>query len=133
MPLEDAAGGLAGLGSATMAEEILRDDATWDRLWERLLSPLERHDIAMDVLRRRLPTEAFERRIARELVRRWRRHALVLALGYSLWTLFWGALAWHLVGRGSRVAGLPLACAAVGALAVAACLVFRRWVSSIRA
>jgi hypothetical protein len=102
------------------------DDRTWDEVWERVLDRAERHAIAMAVLRRRLPGGAMEDRIAVELSRRWVRKALSLAVLYLTWTLFWGALA-------PRVDDPPVPawCAAVGVLAVGACIwsaiAFRRF------
>jgi hypothetical protein len=108
-----------------MAEEPW-DESTWELVWEQLLGPLERHGIAMSLLRRRPITEAFEARVARELARRWRRRAISLGITYSIWTLFWGALA-----RASTAAPgapgrlLPHVMAGIGLLAVAVCAAFR--------
>lgn len=109
-----------------MTDGFIWDDRTWDRVWERVLNPVERHDIAMAVLRRRLPVTAFERRIAVELARRWRRHALALALLYLLWTVFWGAVGWDTLRLyGGEPARVPLGCAVVGMAAIVACVAFR--------
>jgi hypothetical protein len=109
------------------------DESTWELVWEQLHGPLERHGIAMSLLRRRPVTEAFEARVTRELARRWRRRAVSLGLLYSLWTLFWGALA-----RASTAAPgapgrlVPHVMASIGLLAVAICLAFRARLRSAR-
>lgn len=110
-----------------MSTGITWDDKTWDEVWERLLDQFERHNIAMAVLRGRLPSTTFERGIALELARRWRRHAVTLAVVYSVWTAFWSAIGWDAVQRyGTSAAGVPLWCAAIGVAAIAACGIFRR-------
>ncbi|HVM20613.1 MAG TPA: hypothetical protein VM307_11695 [Egibacteraceae bacterium] len=110
------------------------DDSLWDQIWERTLSQVERHTIAATVLRGRAAATVFEWRIAQELARRWARGALVKGAVYLLWTLFWGAIAVHTIGlRGPAAAALPLTCAAVGAIAVLACLGFRARMAATRA
>ncbi len=110
-----------------MTDEFTWDDRLWDQVWKRTLSHVERHSIAMAVLRRRLPTDAFQERIARELANRWSRHAVTLGSVYLLWTLFWGAIGWsEFRVNGAQHIGLPAGCAVVGVIAVAACGLFRR-------
>lgn len=69
------------------------DERLWSDVWERILNPVERHSIAMDVVRLRVPADLFEARVATELSRRWRRTARNLGLLYLLWSVFWGAIA----------------------------------------
>ncbi len=103
------------------------DDKTWDHVWERVLNPVERHHIAVSVVRRRVPEDPFERRIAVELARRWQRHALFLASLYLLWSAFWAAIGFDSVTAfGASAARLPFGCAALGIAAVTGCLAFRR-------
>ncbi|MPZ71674.1 MAG: hypothetical protein GEU74_00335 [Nitriliruptorales bacterium] len=115
-----------------MHSDIDWDDLLWYQVWERNLSQLERHAIAMAVLRGRVPADPFEGRVALELARRWRRHAVSLSLLYLLWSLFWSVIGWDAVHRyGGEALGLPLACTILGAAAVAACLLFRRRLRAI--
>lgn len=108
-------------------DDVAWDAQTWHLVWERTLSHAERHEIGMAVLRRRVPADPFERRLARELAKRWERHALWLMVLYALWTAFWGAVGWHSVGvRGLHTAALPVICAAIGAASILLCLTFRR-------
>jgi hypothetical protein len=104
------------------------DAALWDRVWERMLGPVERHSVAVAVWRRRLPEEPFEAVVAVELARRWRMQAVKLALVYGLWTLFWGALAWSdwRADDSIEIALCP-ACTVVGLVAVTACFAVRRY------
>lgn len=102
------------------------DDRLWYDVWERNLTTVERHAIAVAVWRRRAPGDRFEAIVARELARRWRRHTVYLCVLYGLWTLFWGALAVHDLHVGARVGSpLPPWCAAVGVVAIVACVAAR--------
>lgn len=69
------------------------DDRLWAEVWERHLSPLERHALAMDLLHRRWPPDPFERSVVAELARQWRRTARGLAVLWAVWVLFWGNIA----------------------------------------
>lgn len=101
-------------------------------MWERTLSQVERHSIAMDVLRRRVPLQPLEARIAVELAQRWRRTARNLAVLYAVWSLFWGMLAWHdWTADAAFEALLTPTCAALGLVAVACCAAFRRYVRPV--
>ena len=102
------------------------DDVLWDRVWERTLDQVERHDIAVAVLRRRLPRRPAEARIALELARRWRRTAASLSVMYGLWSLFWGGIGWTSAATGGVATQVPLWCAGVGIAAIAGCLLFHR-------
>lgn len=107
-------------------DELLSDDRLWDRVWERMLSPVERHSIAVAVWRRRALRDPFESRIAAELAVRWRRHARNLAVVYALWTAFWGLIAvsdWRADGDWESLLCPTLS--AIGAAAVAACFFVR--------
>jgi len=107
-------------------DDILADDRLWDRVWERMLSPVERHSIAVAVWRRRELRDTFEVRIAAQLAARWRRHARNLALVYALWTCFWGLIAvsdWR--GDGDWESLLCPVLSALGGTAVAACVAVR--------
>lgn len=114
--------------SVDLAEDdALADDRIWDRVWERMLGPVERHGIAVAVWRRRIPTDLFDARVAGELARRWRRRALNLAVVYALWTLFWGAIAlsdWRT--DGDWESSLSPVLTWLGLLAVACCFGVRR-------
>lgn len=106
--------------------ELVWDDVLWERVWERTLDPVERHDIAVATWRRRTPSDPLAARVAPELTRRWRRHSLSLATLYALWTLFWGAIAWDDWSR-DGVIGIPLAVSAAGlGLAAVTCCVIAR-------
>lgn len=101
------------------------DEHLWRDVWERNLNAVERHSIAMTVWRRRRPSNHFEALVALELARRWRRHTVFLATVYGLWTLFWGALAWHdLRLHDTFETLLSPTCAAIGVAAIAACMAF---------
>lgn len=102
------------------------DEELWDHVWERNLTHVERHTIAMAVWRRRVPDTRFEHVIAAELARRWRRHAVHLVGLYALWTLFWGSLAFATPPPGSEATPVPGVCAAVGLGLIAGC-VGARW------
>jgi hypothetical protein len=116
-----------------MSDSFVWDDRTWEQVWERTLDHVERHHIAMSVLRRRLPDTPLERRVARELAQRWARHAVFLAVVYGLWTLFWAAIGWDMTGRyGAATARLPMVCAGIGGAAVTVCLAFCRSMAALR-
>lgn len=101
------------------------DDRLWAEVWDRHLSPVERHALAMDVLRRRWPPDPFERSVVSELARQWRRNARGLAVAWGVWVLFWGNLAVNApLTTGPRA--LPWTMAWVGLVVVAGSLAFRR-------
>jgi hypothetical protein len=108
-------------------EPVTFDDQLWDTVWERNLNAVERHAIAMSVWRRCRPDDLFEAIVARELARRWRRHARYLVVIYGLWTTFWGALAMHDL-RPDAVLDSPLSpsCAMLGVLVIVGCFAVRR-------
>lgn len=106
------------------------DDRLWNHVWERNLTAVERHGIAMAVWRRRPLADRFEALVATELARRWRRHVLVLITAYALWTLFWGSIAMHDLRTNDGFSSLLTpTCAAIGVAAIAACLAVRRWLA----
>lgn len=102
------------------------DDELWDHVWERNLTHVERHTIAMALLRRQPPDTTFDRLIAAELARRWRRHALWLVLLYGLWSLFWGAIALTAPPPDADPTMLPAWCVVVGLAMITACVGARR-------
>lgn len=103
------------------------DDVLWDDVWERVLGPVERHTIGLDVCRARLSDDRFEAQVGIELARRWRRRARNLATVYSCWVVFWSLIAWNdLQLRGSFTSYLSPVNAAVGLVAVSLCLLARR-------
>jgi len=107
------------------------DDKLWDTVWERNLNAVERHAIAVSVWKRRQPDDVFEALVARELARRWRRHARYLVVVYGLWTTFWGSLAMHDLRPDAVLNSLlSPSCAAVGVLVIVSCLVVRRRLST---
>lgn len=102
-------------------------DEAWLATWEGALTGVERHALAVAVVRDRPPVERFDWLIARELIRRWRRRALGLLIPYGLWTLFWGSLLVRDLRLDRRLDhGLPVALTAVGITAMLACLVAHR-------
>lgn len=112
----------AGFGD----DELLSDDRLWDRVWERMLSPVERHSIAVAVWLRRPLRDVFEARIAVQLAVRWRRQARNLALVYALWAGFWGLIAvsdWRSDGDWESL--LCPILSTLGVAAVAACVAVR--------
>lgn len=112
---------------ASSRDDLTRfDDELWDHVWERNLSHVERHTLAMSLLRRTPPDTAFDRLVAAELARRWRRHALWLVALYGLWSLFWGGIALTPPPTGVEASTLPLWCAAIGVVAIAVCVGARR-------
>ncbi|MDX1659713.1 MAG: hypothetical protein R3343_12900 [Nitriliruptorales bacterium] len=114
--------------SAPQAKAGLQwDDRLFEEVWERHLNVAERHGIAMRVLRRQLPDEIFEARVATELSRQWRRRARNLAVLYMLWTIFWAALTWKAWDARGMVSGLTVSCVLVGVAAVAVCFGLRRY------
>jgi hypothetical protein len=106
-----------------MGDSFLLDDRTWQRLWDQILSPVERHHIAMSVLRRRLSSDPLEARVSLELARRWGRKCRFLAIVYLIWTVFWGAVGWA-----DPPLAMPMGAAAFGVVAITCCLAFRRYV-----
>lgn len=103
------------------------DDKLWDTVWERNLNAVERHSIAMSVWRRRRPDDVFEALVARELARRWRRHARYLVVVYGLWTTFWGSLAMHDLRPDAVLdSALSPSLAVIGATMIVCCLAVRR-------
>lgn len=105
------------------------DDRLWREVWERNLDAVERHHLAMDVLRRRVPGGLFEARVATELARQWRRHARNLGIGYLLWSVFWGLITYHTVTARQEFHGLPVAMLAIGLIAIGAVVAFRRYLA----
>jgi len=108
-------------------EGLLRDDRVWERVWDRMLGPVERHSIAVAVWRGRLPRERFEARVAVELARRWRSQAVGLAIVWALWSAFWGAIAmtdWR--GDAALSSWYSPGCALLGLTAIGVCLAVRR-------
>lgn len=102
------------------------DDHLWDHVWERNLSHVERHTIAMTVWRRQRPDTRFDQVVALELARRWRRHTWYLIALYGLWTVFWASITVHALRVAVEVSPLPTACAAFGLLLIAMCVAARR-------
>jgi peptidoglycan/LPS O-acetylase OafA/YrhL len=102
------------------------DDELWDHVWERNLTHVERHTLAMALVRRQPPDTTFDRLVAAELARRWRRHALWLVTLYGLWSVFWGGIALTAPPAGAEPTALPAWCVVVGVLAIAACVLARR-------
>lgn len=115
-----------------MREEFVWDDRMWDLVWERTLDQVDRHAIAMVVLRRTTPDGALQWRVAAELAKRWARHCVTLAVVYAMWTLFWASIAWHDVRLAHRVNTVAVGCTIAGVLAVGACLAFRRRTARFR-
>lgn len=114
-------------GSVVEARSTVLDDRLWREVWERNLDAVERHTIAVAVWRRRHPGGAFEGLVALELARRWRRHTVVLAVVYALWTVFWGMIAVHDLRLDAALESLLTpACATVGLVAITLCMVVRR-------
>ena len=106
--------------------DIEWDDELWDLLWERQLNAVERHSIAMDVLRgREVQGDPLEQEIGRELANRWRQRARNLALLYGFWTLFWGLLAVDRWRDPDPDPLVSLVAAMIGLVAIGACFVFR--------
>lgn len=98
-------------------------DEAWLATWEGALTGVERHALAVAVVRDRPLVERFEWLVARELVRRWRRRALGLLVPYGLWTLFWGALFVRDLRLDTHLDhGLPVTLTGVGLAAMLACV-----------
>ncbi|MGI8575675.1 MAG: hypothetical protein ACR2MA_10135 [Egibacteraceae bacterium] len=105
-----------------LAAELEWDDELWDHVWERMLDPLERRDIALHVWRRQPPDDLFNARVAAELAKRWRRRAIALALLYTLWTLLWGGITWNDWREDQALFSLvPLTMALIGVLLIIGC------------
>ena len=110
----------------TVPPPIACDDRTWDRLWEREFDQVDRHRFGLAVWRGELPQDVLGRRVVPELARRWRRRALVYAAAWALFTAFWFVVGLSSVQHyGPDSTLVPWACAAVGALVVAGCVVAR--------
>lgn len=105
------------------------DDHLWDHVWERNLSQVERHTIAMTVWRRQRPDTRFDLMVALELARRWRRHTRYLIVLYGLWTVFWASITIHAVRSGVDVTPVPAVCATFGLLVIVMCMAARRWLA----
>ncbi len=128
--------GLPG-GEGGPPRRLVWDDRLWDEVWERQLGHVQRHTIAMEVFwRRRLPgDDLFSARVGAELARRWRRSARNFAIGYALWTLFWGALAYHMFVAERAAEPNPTLIAPVmaglGLVAIGVCFGVRRRLAAL--
>lgn len=109
----------------TRATATRFDDELWDHVWQRNLMHVERHALAMALVRRQPPDTAFDRLVAAELARRWRRHALWLVTLYGLWSLFWGGIALTAPPADADPTALPAWCVGAGVLAIATCVAAR--------
>ena len=107
------------------------DDHTWEELWERTLGQLERHRIAMALLRREFPDDPLGRRILPELARRWRMTARVHLWLHAVHAVFWARISFDI----PPTAGTPWRLAntmSLSSLAVVlGCIAFRRYLHPI--
>ncbi len=104
------------------------DDEAWDRLWEREFDHLDRYRYGRSVWLAELPEDVLGRRVVPELARRWRRRAVVYAVAWAAFTLFWLAIGIDTVARyGGEGSRLPWQLATVGATVIGGCLAARAW------
>ena len=114
-----------------VAPPLVWDDDLWEEVWERQLTHVQRHTIAMEVTwHRRLPDDLFFARVGAEMARRWRRRARNYAIVYGLWTLFWGAIAYQMFvvehAQDPHPTLVAPALALLGVAAIAVCVALRR-------
>ena len=106
-------------------------DREWEELWERTLGQIERHRLAMSLLRREGPDDVLGRRVVPELARRWRLTALFHIVGHALHAMFWWLISLGfspLDGTSWQLAnGMTLMSLAV----IAFCIGFRRYLRPI--
>ena len=110
---------------------VVWTDELWEEVWERTLDQVERHHIARDVWRRRLPEDLLYRRVAPELARRWRRAARNQAILCALWVLFWGTIARGAHPDAAAAAGLAISMVVFGGIVLMACVEVRRRVAPL--
>lgn len=109
-----------------VTDGLVWDDRLWDLVWERTLDQLERHQLTLQVLLRRPPPDAFAARVGRELARRLRRRAVVLAVAWGLFTAFW-AMILHLARQQPGTPdGWAWSMVLLGTAVVVGCVAFRR-------
>ena len=108
------------------------DDEMWEELWERTLSQVERHRLAVAVLRREVPGDALARRVVPELARQWRRRCVTLAIVWGLFAGFWVMTGVSEIRvRGESLTALPWWMATIGAAVVVSSLLFRHHVAPV--
>lgn len=78
-----------GLTDTTTTPPPEWTDRMWEQVWERTVGQVERHRLAMALLRREQPQDRLALRLLPELARRWRRTALSYAVGWGLFATFW--------------------------------------------
>ncbi len=109
------------------------DDREWEELWERTLGQIERHRLAMSLLRREVPDDILGRRVVPELARRWRLSAMLHIIGHTLHATFWFLISLSLSplsGTSWQLAnGMTLMSLAV----IAFCIGFRRYLHPVAA
>lgn len=105
-------------------------DEMWDEMWERTLSQVQRHRLAVAVLRLEIPPDVLGRRIVPELARRWRRSCVAYAVGYGLFATFWLVIGVAVVLEGGAVV-TPWWMGGAGVIGVAIALGIRRRVRVI--
>lgn len=118
----------AGLGQHRPGQGLqVWDDEQWEEVWERGLGQVERHALAVDLLRGRTGGhDLFRQRIIAELARRWRRQARNLMVLWGLWCLFWGRMLVEDVRLHHEVTSASvLSMLVVGAVVLGGCMALR--------
>lgn len=64
-------------------------DRMWEDVWERTIGQVDRHRLAMALLRREQPQDRLALRLLPELARRWRRACALYASGWGIFATFW--------------------------------------------
>ena len=115
-------------GAQLAPPPIAYDDEVWDQLWEREFDHLDRYRYGRAVWRAELPEDVLGRRVVPELARRWRRRAVVYAVAWAVFTVFWVAIGVDTVVRyGAEGSRLPWQLATLGSTVIGGCLAARAW------
>ena len=107
------------------------DDRDWEELWERTLGHIERHRLAMALLRREVPEDVLGRRVVPELARRWRLTAMLHIIGHTLHGTFWLLISLALSPLDGTSWQLANGMTLMSLSVIAFCIAFRRYLRPV--
>ncbi len=107
------------------------NDREWEELWERTLGQIDRHRLAMSLLRREVPDDVLGRRVVPELARRWRWTALLHIVGHTLHAMFWWMISLDLSPLSSPSWQLANAMTLMSLSVIVFCVAFRRYLRPV--